>query len=66
QEHGLSKMLKQFASSLLDTREAYLVKRRSFPNSFGCFTLHLSRTMYEEDGIGAPSYRSHEIGTERK
>ena len=56
-------MLKQFTGSLPETREAYLVKRRSFPNSFGCFRFYVSRTTYEEDGIGAPSYRSHEIGT---
>ena len=59
-------MPKQFAGDNLETREACLVKRRSFPNSFGYFTFHLSRTTYEEDGIGASSYRSHEIGMERK
>jgi hypothetical protein len=29
-----------FPGSVFDTREAYLVKRRSFPDSFGRFTFH--------------------------
>jgi len=35
-------MLKKSASSVLDTSEAYLVKRRSFPDSSGRFTFYVS------------------------
>jgi hypothetical protein len=38
-------MLKNPASGVLDTREAYLVKRRSFPD------LDVSRFTNDEDGI---------------
>jgi hypothetical protein len=33
-------MLKKSASGDLETREAWIVKRRSFPDSFGRFTFH--------------------------
>ena len=35
-------MLKKSASFVLDVREAYLVKRRSFLDSFGRFTFYVS------------------------
>jgi hypothetical protein len=35
-------MLKKSTSFLLDIREAYLVKRRSFLDSFGRFTFYVS------------------------
>jgi hypothetical protein len=38
---GPSRMLKQPASG--EACEAYLVKRRSFPDSSGRFTFHVSR-----------------------
>jgi len=39
-----SRMLKTFASGMRETREAYLVKRRSFPDSdVSRFTFHERR-----------------------
>ena len=35
-------MLKKSTSFVLDVREAYLVKRRSFLDSFGRFTFYVS------------------------
>jgi hypothetical protein len=40
-----SRLLKKSTSVVLDIRETYLVKRRSFPDSdVSRFTFHLSRT----------------------
>jgi hypothetical protein len=45
------RMLKKAASGMCDTRETYLVKRRSFPDSFGRFTFHVSRFTNGKDGL---------------
>jgi hypothetical protein len=44
------RMLKQSASGLCNTREAYLVKRRSLPDSSGHFTFHVSRFTSNKGG----------------
>ena len=44
-------MLKKSASDMLDTREAYLVKRRSFLYSFGRLTFYVSPFTNSKDGL---------------
>jgi len=43
-------MLKKSASAVFDIREAYLVKRRSFPDSFGRFTFYVSPFTNDKNG----------------
>jgi hypothetical protein len=40
-----------FPMRVLDTREVYLVKRRSFPNSIGRFTFYVSPFTNDKDGL---------------
>jgi hypothetical protein len=44
-------MLKQSASGVFEARGSYLVKRRSFPDSSGRFTFHVSRFTNDKPGI---------------
>jgi hypothetical protein len=44
-------MLKKSASSVLETREAYLVKRRSFQDSFGRLTFYVSPFTNNKAGL---------------
>jgi len=45
------RMLKKSASGVLKIREAYLVKRRSFPGSSGRLTFDVSRFTNGKDGL---------------
>jgi hypothetical protein len=49
-------MLKKPASGVLKIREAYLVKRRSFSDSPGRFTFHVSRFTSGKDGLSPPRW----------
>jgi len=44
-------MLKKSAGGVRDTREAYLVKRRSFPDSFGHFMFYVLPFTNDKDGL---------------
>jgi hypothetical protein len=52
-------MLKKSASCVLEAREAYLVKRRSFPDSSGLFTFHVSRFTNDKSGLFEHPARVH-------